>query len=309
MKYQKTIKTLISIDGIGLHTGKPVHLELHPSGVNTGIYFLRTDTETNNCVPANAKNVYTTMRATRLGNGHIQVATVEHLLSALYALGITNLACHINAEELPVLDGSSAPFLAMIRKVGIEEQKAVQKILFVQEKVEVRDGEKYACIRPSEELRIECFIDFPHPIIQKQHLVYTESMDYEKEIAPSRTFGFLSEMELIQSRGLGLGGSVENAVLLDPEKVVNPEGLRFPDEFVRHKILDAIGDFALGGYPIVGSFELHKSGHELQTTLIRTLLAKKSAYRIATTRPKEERATEEVKETVLQREKSSFVAS
>ena len=281
MKQQKTIQRAIVFSGIGLHTGKRVRMELIPAEANSGVRFVRTDIDAVNSIQASIHNVTSTTRATSLGNDQVRVTTVEHLLSALYVLGIDNLTCAINAEEVPVLDGSCLPFMRALKKAGIKKLDAHKRILKVQKLIEVRDGDKLARIKPAREFKLNYGICFEHPAIGTQNFVYTEKTDFEKEVSPSRTFGFLSDVERMQAMGLALGGSLENTVVLDDTGILNEGGLRFKDEFVRHKVLDALGDLSLCGYRVLGEVELYKAGHEMQTRLVRELLKDKSAYTIA----------------------------
>jgi UDP-3-O-[3-hydroxymyristoyl] N-acetylglucosamine deacetylase len=279
-KFQSTLKKRVTLSGVGIHTGKRVRLELCPRPENTGIWFERVDIADSGLIRAHISSVSSTTRATSLSNDKARVTTVEHLLSALTALGIDNLLCRMDAEEIPVLDGSSLPFVKAILKTGIAKQNAPKQFLKVLKKVEVRDGDKLASIEPANALEIEYSISFPHPAIGTQSFLYSHATDFARDIAPSRTFGFMSEVERMRAMGLALGGSLENTVVLDGDTVLNPEGLRFADEFVRHKVLDAIGDLSLGEHYLIGRVELHKAGHEMQTRLIRELLNQQDAYRI-----------------------------
>lgn len=280
MQNQLTIRQAVSISGIGLHSGKRVSLKLLPARANSGIRFVRADLPQSPEIPANVRNVLSTTLATTVGVGAVKVSTVEHLMSALWAVGIDNVVCAVDGEEVPILDGSALPFVKLIRKAGVKRQKAAKRFLVPTRAIEIRDGNKWAVLKPSDSFRISYTIDFPHPAIGKQEFNFGSESDFASEIAPCRTFGFLKDVERMQAMGLALGGSLENAVVLDEGKALNPEGLRFPDEFVRHKILDAIGDFSLIGYPLCAEVELHRAGHELQTRLIRELLETPDAFRI-----------------------------
>jgi len=280
MKNQKTIRQAVSISGIGLHSGKRVTLTLHPARANSGIRFQRTDLENSIEIQANVRNVHSTTLATTLSVGGVKVSTVEHLMSALWAMGIDNVLCSVNGEEVPILDGSAAPFAQLIRKAGVKPQRSARRFLVAHKPIEIRSGDKWAILKPSREFKIKYTIDFPHPVIGQQCFEYNANTDFLKEIAPCRTFGFLKDVERMQAMGLALGGSLQNAVVLDDVKALNPEGLRFSNEFVRHKILDAIGDFSLIGYPILAEIELHRAGHELQTRLVQELLEQNGAYSI-----------------------------
>lgn len=280
MKNQKTLKQAVSISGIGLHSGKRVTLTLHPSRANTGIRFLRTDLPGSMEIQANVRNVHSTTLCTTLSSGGTKVSTVEHLMSALWAMGIDNVLCAVDGEEIPILDGSAAPLAELIRKAGVKTQRSARRFLVALKTIEIRSGDKWAILRPSREFKIRYSIDFPHPVIGRQDFEFNSNTDFLKEIAPCRTFGFLKDVERMQSMGLALGGSLQNAVVLDDVKALNPDGLRFQDEFVRHKVLDAIGDFSLIGYPILAEIEMHRAGHELQTRLVHELLEQPGAFSI-----------------------------
>jgi UDP-3-O-[3-hydroxymyristoyl] N-acetylglucosamine deacetylase len=283
MKNQLTIKKAVSISGIGLHSGKRVQLRLLPATANSGIRFVRTDLQDSKLeIPANVRHVQSTTLATTIGTNGVKVSTVEHLMSALWATGIDNVICAVDGEEVPILDGSAAPFVKLIQKAGIQKLDVPKRFLVAQKEIEIRDGNKWAILKPSREFKINYTIDFPHPVIGHQQFTFNSDTSFVKEIAPCRTFGFLKDVERMQAMGLALGGSLDNAVVLDEEKALNPDGLRFANEFVRHKILDAIGDFSLIGYPILASIELHRAGHELQTRLIQELLNQPGAYTIYT---------------------------
>jgi UDP-3-O-[3-hydroxymyristoyl] N-acetylglucosamine deacetylase len=288
MRNQKTIRQPVTLSGIGLHSGKRVTLTLHPARANTGIRFQRTDLPESVEIPANVRNVHSTNLATTLSSGNAKVSTVEHLMAALWALGIDNVLCAVEGEELPILDGSAAPFAQLIRKAGVKAQRSPRRFLVALKQIELRSGDKWATLKPSREFKIRYTIDFPHPVIGRQNFEFNSNTDFFKEIAPCRTFGFLKDVERMQSMGLALGGSLQNAVVLDDVKALNPDGLRFADEFVRHKVLDAIGDFSLIGYPILAEIELHRAGHELQTKLVQELLEQPGAFAIYTPEHNEE---------------------
>jgi UDP-3-O-[3-hydroxymyristoyl] N-acetylglucosamine deacetylase len=288
MKNQKTLKQPVSISGIGLHSGKRVTLTLHPARANTGIRFLRTDLAEAVEIQANVRNVHSTTLATTLSSGNAKVSTVEHLMSALWAMGIDNALCAVDGEEIPILDGSAAPFAQLIQKAGVKTQRSSRRFLVALKTIELRSGDKWAILKPSREFKIRYTIDFPHPAVGQQKFEFDSNTDFLKEISPCRTFGFLKDVERMQAMGLALGGSLQNAVVLDDVKALNPEGLRFKDEFVRHKVLDAIGDFSLIGYPILAEIELHRAGHELQTRLVHELLEQPGAFSIYVPESKEE---------------------
>lgn len=280
MRNQKTLRQAASISGIGLHSGKRVTLTIAPAKANTGIRFVRTDLSKPVEIEANVRNVISTTLATTISTGDVKVSTVEHLMSAFWAMGIDNAICSVDGAEIPILDGSALPFAQLIKKAGVKNQRSARRFLVATKTIELRSGDKWAILRPSREFKISYTIDFPHPVIGKQKFEFNSNTDFLNEIAPCRTFGFLKDVERMQAMGLALGGSLRNAVVLDDVKALNPEGLRFPNEFVRHKILDAIGDFSLIGYPILAEIELHRAGHELQTKLVHELLEQAGAYSI-----------------------------
>jgi UDP-3-O-[3-hydroxymyristoyl] N-acetylglucosamine deacetylase len=280
MRNQKTLAQAVSLSGIGLHSGKRVTLTLKPARANTGIRFQRSDLPGSLEIPANVRNVHSTTLATTISNGDVKISTVEHLMSAFWAMGIDNVLCSVDGEEIPILDGSALPFAQAIKKAGVKTQRSPRRFLVALKTIELRSGDKWAVLKPSREFKISYTIDFPHPVIGRQAFEFNSETDFMKEIAPCRTFGFLKDVERMQAMGLALGGSLQNAVVLDDVKALNPDGLRFQDEFVRHKVLDAIGDFSLIGYPILADIELHRAGHELQTKLVHELLEQPGAYAI-----------------------------
>jgi len=280
MRNQKTLAQAVSLSGIGLHSGKRVTLTLKPAKSNTGIRFQRSDLPGSLEIPANVRNVHSTTLATTISNGDTKISTVEHLMSAFWAMGIDNALCLVDGEEIPILDGSALPFAQAIKKAGVKTQRAPRRFLVALKTIELRSGDKWAILKPSREFKISYTIDFPHPVIGRQAFEFNSNTDFMKEIAPCRTFGFMKDVERMQAMGLALGGSLQNAVVLDDVKALNPDGLRFKDEFVRHKVLDAIGDFSLIGYPILADIELHRAGHELQTRLVHELLEQPGAYAI-----------------------------
>lgn len=288
MKNQKTLKQAVSISGIGLHSGKRVTLTLNPARANTGIRFVRSDLPGSPEIQANVRNVSSTTLATTISTGDVKVSTVEHLMSALWAMGIDNVLCSVDGEEIPILDGSALPFAQLISKAGVKVQRSARRFLVALKTIELRSGDKWAILKPSREFKISYTIDFPHPVIGRQSFEFNSNTDFLKEIAPCRTFGFMKDVERMQAMGLALGGSLQNAVVLDDTKALNPEGLRFQNEFVRHKVLDAIGDFSLIGYPILADIELHRAGHELQTKLVHELLEQPGAFSIYVPESEEE---------------------
>jgi UDP-3-O-[3-hydroxymyristoyl] N-acetylglucosamine deacetylase len=281
MLNQRTIANKISVTGIGIHSGKKVTMTLHPAEADTGIQFQRTDIPNAPVLRATATTVGATENNTTIGEGQNAVHTVEHLLSAFYGFGIENVFCEINGPEVPIMDGSGASFVFLLKETGIATLNKSKKFLIVLEKVRVEFDDKWAEIEPSSKLIIDSTIVFAHPTIKTQNKVFEFSCEnYINEIGRARTFGFVKDVDALKRKGLIKGGSLDNAIVLDDYKVVNPEGLRFADEFIRHKILDTIGDIALMGYEIAGKITTFKSGHHVHNLLCRKLLATPSAYEI-----------------------------
>ena len=278
---QCTINEIISYVGIGLHSGHKVSMTLYPAAPNTGICFLRRDVDPEHMlIRASWKNVVDTRLCTVLGNEHgVTISTVEHLLAALRSCGVDNLLIEMNGDEVPILDGSCAPLVTIIKKAGVVTQRVPRFGIWIERPIEVRQGEHYAILAPSEVPRITVDIEFANAAIGSQ-CVSVDLIDnvFETEIAPARTFGFADELEQLHEQGLALGGSVRNAVLLDDDRVVNEEGLRFADEFARHKILDCLGDLALAEAPIFGQLYAHKPGHRLNNALLREMFAHTDAW-------------------------------
>jgi len=280
MLRQRTLKSLVSASGVGLHTGQKVRITLRPAPVDTGIVFCRVDLPSPVDIPARADLVGETRLSSCLVREGAKIYTVEHLMSALGGLGIDNVYVDIDASELPIMDGSASPFVLLIQQAGVVEQAAAKKFLRVLRRVEVTDGDKWARLEPYEGYKLSFSIEFRHPVIERS----TQSVEinfaetsYLKEIARARTFGFMHEVEDLRDSGLALGGGLDNAVVLDEYRVLNSEGLRFADEFIRHKLLDAIGDLYLLGKPLLGAFSAHKSGHALNNRLLRAVLAQPGA--------------------------------
>ncbi len=282
MFLQRTVKNEISCRSVGLHSGRKIEMTIRPAGVDQGIVFVRKDLpDANNKVKADVHNVVDTTLATTIGCNGVTVSTVEHLMSALSGMGIDNAIVEIDAAELPIMDGSARPFVELLKNVGARPQGKAKKLLVVKKKVEVSEGEGTAMFLPSPEFRITYDIEFPHKEIGAQSYHFRLSdVSYEKEICAARTFGFLRDVEYLQARGLALGGSLKNAIVLDDNRIINKEGLRFPDEFVRHKILDSIGDLSLLGLPIIGHFVAAKSGHRLNNLLLKELLLQQECWEI-----------------------------
>lgn len=277
--YQTTIKKPVDLVGIGLHKGSAVKLKLEPLEENSGIVFYRSDVDV--AIPLLPENVVDTKMATVIGKeGHV-ISTIEHMLSAVYAYGIDNLKIIVDADEIPVMDGSSASFCMLLDEAGKQELNVPKKVMRIKKDITIQEGEKYVKLSPSSDLKYNFTIKFPHPAINQQDYVLNfTKQTYKEEISRARTFGFLHEVQYLRSKGLALGGSLENAVVLDEKKVLNPEGLRYKDEFVRHKILDAIGDMALIGMNFVGNYEAMAGSHDLNHKLTLELLKNPANYEV-----------------------------
>ncbi|HBR1079904.1 TPA: UDP-3-O-acyl-N-acetylglucosamine deacetylase [Klebsiella quasipneumoniae subsp. quasipneumoniae] len=280
---QKTIRTSVSMTGIGLHSGLKVQMNVIPAGINTGIVFRRVDLHPAVDIPLRAENIKETTLATTIFNDDgVRVSTIEHLLSAISGLGIDNLLIELNAGEIPIVDGSSAPFVyLLLNDAGVIEQSASKKFLKINEEIRVELDDKWATLAPFNGFHLDFTIDFNHPAISSDNKRYTITLSpevYIAEISRARTFGFLRDVEYLQSKGLGLGASLDNAIGLDEFRVLNKDGLRYEDEFVRHKTLDAIGDLFVCGYNILGAFTAYKSGHALNNLLIRSVLQNQQAW-------------------------------
>ena len=285
MLHQRTIQEKVVCRGVGLHSGEEVTLELLPAEVDSGIRFVRTDLPLHKELKASIDHLVDTRLATTLGTGYngarVTVSTVEHLMAALSGLGVDNLVVHINGPELPIMDGSAGDFVRLLLGAGIEKQKKSKRFLVIKKEFELRDGDKYVRIGPGSGFKLKCSLDFDHPLIcpQPYEFEFSESA-FVRELCEARTFGFIKDVEKLQASGLARGGSLDNAIVIDDYQVLNPEGLRFPNEFVRHKTLDAIGDLALFGMPVIGRVTLHRSGHELNTRLVEAVLQDPRLYEI-----------------------------
>ena len=283
---QRTLQQAISATGIGLHKGNKVNLTLRPAPANTGLIFRRTDLEPAVDIPARADWVRDTQLCTCLINEeNIRISTVEHLLAALAGVGIDNAIIEVDSHEIPIMDGSSHPFVYLLQSAGIEEQSAAKKFIRIKEPVRVEDGDKWAELLPHDGFRIDFAIDFDHPVISqtRQHMTMDfDSCSYVNEVSRARTFGFMRDLEYMNANNLALGGSMENAVALDEFRVLNPEGLRYDDEFLKHKILDAIGDLYLGGHSLIGELRAYKTGHGLNNKLLNAVLAQKECWEYVT---------------------------
>ncbi len=277
--YQRTIKKTVSCTGIGIHSGKKVHLTFRPAPANTGIVFSRIDLPGPSLIKVDAASISETQNATTLGNNGIRVGTVEHLMAAIAGLSIDNIIIEVNADEVPIMDGSAAPFVFLLKEAGIQRLLSSRTYCKIHEPIEVRDGDRWVSIYPAPTFSITYTIEFDHVLIQRQSFHFDgEQGEFVEEISPARTFGFLHEVEFLKANGLAHGGSLDNAVVIDKTQVINEEGLRYPQEFVRHKILDAIGDLSLLGHPVIGHVIAHKSGHELNLRLVQKIVQNKKKW-------------------------------
>ena len=278
---QRTLKNVIRATGIGLHTGQKVYLTLRPAAVDTGIIFRRVDLPDNVEIKAAPTNVGDTRLATTLCKGDVKISTVEHLLSAFAGLGIDNAYVDLSAPEVPIMDGSSGPFVFLIQSAGIEEQSAAKRFIRIKKKVRVEQDDKWAEFYPFDGFKVGFSIDFDHPLFQAgtQHAELDfSSTSFVKEVSRARTFGFMKDIEQLREKSLALGGSIDNAIIMDDYRILNEDGLRYSDEFVKHKVLDAIGDLYLLGKSLVGGFNGCRSGHALNNLLLRELLSQEDAW-------------------------------
>lgn len=285
MLKQRTLKSLVRATGVGLHSGVKVTLVLRPAAPDTGIVFRRIDLDPPVDLPADPLLVGDTRMASCLEQGGVKVATVEHVMSALAGLGIDNAYVDVDAPEMPIMDGSAATFVFLLQSAGIEEQNAPKRFLRVKKTVEVRDGDKSARFDPYDGFRLSFSIVFNHPAVDQSgtSAVFDfAEQSYVREVSRARTFGFMQDVETLRDHGLALGGSLDNAIVMDEHRVLNADGLRYADEFVKHKLLDAIGDLYLVGHPLLAAFSAHKSGHALNNLLLRTLLADQAAWELVT---------------------------
>ena len=283
---QRTLKNTIRATGVGLHSGEKVYLTLKPAPVDTGIVFRRTDLDPVVEIPAWAENVgETTMSTNLFSDNGVKVGTVEHLLSAMAGLGIDNAYVELSAVEVPIMDGSAGPFVFLIQSAGLQEQEAAKQFIRIKREVSVVDGDKRATFVPFDGFKVTFEIDFDHPVVnnrtQKASVDFS-STSFLKEVSRARTFGFMRDLEFLRSHNLALGGSVDNAIVVDEKGVINEDGLRYEDEFVKHKILDAIGDLYLLGKSLIGEFRGYKSGHAMNIRLLRALLADRDAWEVVT---------------------------
>ena len=280
---QRTLKTTVRATGVGLHTGAKVYMTLRPAPPNTGIVFRRTDLNPPVEIKGEPNAVGDTRLSSCLERDGVRISTVEHLMSALAGLGVDNAYVDLTAAEVPIMDGSAGPFVFLLQSAGIEEQNARKKFIRIQKPVEVRDGDKWARFEPHNGFKLTMSIDFAHPVFDKMPQAVTvdfSTTSYVKEVSRARTFGFMQDVETMRAQGLALGGSLENAIVMDEYRVLNSDGLRYEDEFVKHKVLDAIGDLYLLGHPLIGAFSGHKTGHAINNRLLRRLMEDKPSWEL-----------------------------
>ena len=285
MLKQRTLKTTIKATGVGLHTGARVEIALRPAAPDTGVVFHRVDLDPPVTIPADASHVGDTRLSSTLKRDGASISTVEHLMSALAGLGIDNLHVDVAGPEIPIMDGSAGPFVFLLQAAGIVEQDAPKRYLRIMLPVELKDGDKWARFDPYNGFKLDFTIDFPHPMFGTENrnvVIDFAEHSYVKEVARARTFGFMQEVEAMRAAGLGLGGSLQNAIVLDEHRVLNSEGLRYDNEFVKHKVLDAIGDLYLLGHPLIGQYTAFKSGHGLNNAVARALQARPDAFELVT---------------------------
>ena len=278
---QRTLKNIIRATGVGLHTGEKVYLTLRPAPVDTGIIFQRVDLDPVVTVPAHPENVSDTRLSTTLEKDGVKISTVEHLMSAFAGLGIDNAYVELSAPEVPIMDGSAGPFVFLLQSAGILEQDKLKQFIRIKETLSVEEDDKWVKFEPFNGFKVSFAIDFDHPILQNSNQLATvdfSTTSFVKEVSRARTFGFMDDLEALRNAGLAQGGSFDNAIVMDSFHILNDDGLRYEDEFVKHKVLDAIGDLYLLGSPLIGAFSAHKSGHELNNKLLRKLMANESAW-------------------------------
>ncbi|WP_086930983.1 UDP-3-O-acyl-N-acetylglucosamine deacetylase [Agarilytica rhodophyticola] len=282
---QRTLKNEIRATGVGLHTGQKIHLTLRPAPIDYGIVFRRVDLDPAVDIKAAAENVGDTTLSTTLMNGEVRVSTVEHLMSAMAGLGIDNAIVEVSADEVPIMDGSAGPFVFLIQSAGIQEQNAAKKFIRIKKKLTIKDGDKETTFLPFDGFKVNFSIDFDHPVFKDRKLdanVDFSSTSFVKEVSRARTFGFMHEVEYLRSKGLAKGGSVDNAIIVDKYRILNEDGLRYEDEFVKHKILDAIGDLYLLGTSLIGEYRAHKSGHALNNKSLLELIKRTDTWDLVT---------------------------
>jgi len=286
---QRTLKDEVDCTGIGLHTGEKVRINLRPAPPNSGIKFVRTDLDGRPMIDAHFKNVVDTTLATTIGINGSKVFTIEHLMAAFYGLGIDNAVVELDGPEVPIMDGSSAPFVFLIKSAGIKEQKNLKRFIVIKRPFKLEDGNRSVAIHPSKELKISYRIDFKHPLLRNQKYELSFSgRDFTRKISRARTFGFLRDVNTLKENGFAKGGSLDNAVVIDDFRIINEDGLRFKNEFVRHKILDFIGDLSIIGAPVIGHFIVEKSGHFLNQCMLKELMKSKKHWKELTFESSEE---------------------
>lgn len=280
---QRTLKNTIRATGVGLHTGEKIYLTLHPASANNGIVFRRTDLATPVEIKADPMNVTDTRMSTTLEKDGVKISTVEHLMAAFAGLGIDNAIVDVTAAEVPIMDGSAGPFVFLLQSAGIEEQSTAKQFIRIKKPLRLTENDKWASLEPWDGFKVSFSIDFDHPTLRKS--TQTACVDFSttsfvKEVSRARTFGFMRDLEMLRAAGLARGGGFDNAIVMDNFRVLNEDGLRYEDEFVKHKVLDAIGDLYLLGHPLIGSFSAHKSGHALNNRILRTMLQDRDAWEI-----------------------------
>jgi len=280
---QRTLKNAIRATGVGLHTGEKIYLTLRPAAVNSGIVFRRTDLAQPVDIKADPLNVTDTRMSTTLEAGGARISTVEHLMAAFAGLGIDNAYVDVTAPEVPIMDGSAGPFVCLLQSAGIEEQATPKQFIRIKKPVRVEDGDKWAQFEPWDGFKVSFSIEFDHPSLRQSKqtaCVDFSTTSFVKEVSRARTFGFMRDLEMLRAAGLARGGGLENAIVMDNFRVLNEDGLRYDDEFVKHKVLDAIGDLYLLGHPLIGAYSAHKSGHALNNRILRTLLSDQEAWEL-----------------------------
>ncbi len=286
---QRTLKETVGCTGIGLHSGEKVRINLRPAPPDTGIRFVRTDLAGRPMIEARFENVSDTTLATTIGSNGCKVATIEHLMAAFFGLGIDNVIVEIEGPEVPIMDGSTAPFVYLIKSAGIREQESPKRFIVIKKTFKIDDGNRSISVYPSKELKISYTIDFQHPLLRNQEYELSFSGgDFVREISRARTFGFLKDVQTLKENGFARGGSLDNAVVIDDFRIINEDGLRFKDEFVRHKILDFLGDLAIIGSPVIGHFVVKKSGHFLNQHMLKKLMKSKKHWKTLTFKTKAE---------------------
>jgi UDP-3-O-[3-hydroxymyristoyl] N-acetylglucosamine deacetylase len=286
---QRTLKESVSVSGIGLHSGEHIEIRLRPAPAGSGIRFVRTDLEGRPSVKAAVENVLDTTLATTIGENGCRVATVEHLMASFFGLGIDNAIVELDGPEVPIMDGSAASFVFLIKSAGIKEQDEPKRFTLIKKMMSVKDGDRFIKVYPSRELKITYMIDFKHPLVRDQKYQMTFSGgDFVREISRARTFGFLKDVKTLKENGLAKGGSLDNAVVIDDFRILNEDGLRYKDEFVRHKILDFLGDLSVLGSPVIGHFVVKKAGHCLHHRMLKAISCSRTHCKIVAYRGEEE---------------------